>query len=433
MAETRIVIPYAPRAPQQELHDDMDRCRFGVGVAHRRFGKSVMAANQLQRSALRSQLRDFRAAFIGPTYTQTKAILWDHLKYYSRVVPRVAYNESELRVDYPNGARVRLFGADNPDSLRGMYFDEVIFDEFDMMKMDAWTSIVRPALIDRKGRAYFIGTYKEENGPLGQITDYALAHREDADEPWFLRIYPVSETGIVPEPELRQIREALSPEEYGREMECKRIGAVKGSILGRWIDDAQQEGRIGVVDYDPRLRVYTSWDLGMGDPCAIWFWQQVGAEIRFIDYHEAKGEGLHYYALELQRRGWLYAEHIAPHDIAVRELGTGKSRLEVAASLGIFFRVLPQVSQTLRDEESEQIHAARMLLPRCRFDARRCAAGLRALRSWHFPYNEATGTLGSKGVHDWASHGAKSFCYGAMGMREVAQVERPEPDTRWIR
>lgn len=428
-----IELPYKPREFQLESHRLMDSKRFGVIVAHRRFGKSVMVANHLQKAAILAKVPRWRGAFIGPTYKQAKAILWDHLRHYTGRVPLVQYNESELRVDYHNGSRIRLFGADNPDSLRGLYFDWACFDEYDLMQSSVWTEIVRPALVDRGGKATFIGTFKHENGPLGLIADYATANPDE----WFLRVFPASQTGVIPEKELAELRATLSTEEYAREFECKRVGSVQGSVFGRWIEEAEEEGRVGEVLPDPRLPVTTAWDLGIGDPCAIWFVQQVGSEVRVIDYHEAKGEGLDYYAQMLREKaaefGYIYREHLAPFDIGVRELGTGRSRFEVAGQLGLHFRVLPQISQRLRSEEDEQIHAARMLLPRVRFDAKRCMPGLRSLRSWRYVFNEAHQSYSQTPLHDWASHGAKAFCYLALGIREVTRVERPEPNRGWIR
>lgn len=430
-----IVIPYRRRPQQREVHALCRKHRFGVVVAHRRMGKSVLFFNHLQRSALMSDPKtasNWRGAFIGPTYTQAKGILWDHAKHYSAGIPGRKVNESELWIEFASGARIRLYGADNPDSLRGLYFDEVVFDEFDLMRMEVWTSVVRPAISDRRGNAYFIGTFKGEGGPLGEIYDLA-----EETEGWFTRVYPASETGVLPQSELDEMRAAMSPEEYAREFECVRGGAVVGSILGRLVDEADAEGRIREVPHDPALPVDTAWDLGFRDSNAIWFAQRVGAEVRLIDYYEASGEGLPHYARVLQDKGYVYREHIAPHDIAVSELGTGKSRLEIAQGLGIHFRVLPRVSGLERAQVENRIEAARVLLPRCYFDQVKCKPGLEALRAWRRERNERMSAPGKDSfrptpVHDWASHGADSFTHLAMGLQRVAKVSRPEPNTRWV-
>lgn len=423
-----IVIPYVPRDAQQEIHDLCESTRFGVVVAHRRFGKSVCFANELQRRALSTDRDDWRGAFLGPFYSQTKQIVWDVLRAYSRCIPGVKYNESELRIDYPNGSRIRLYGADSPDTLRGIGLDAAVFDEFDLMLSRIWTEVVRPALVDRGGSAYFIGTFKQIDGPLAELYDYAGDEREN----WFRRLYRASETGHVDPEELESSKEIMSDEEYAREFECERTSSVQGSIFGPLVDRADAEGRIRNVHHDEALPVTTAWDLGIGDAMALWFLQLAGNEIRCIDYYEHAGEGLAHYAQVLQDKPYTYADHIAPHDIAVRELGTGMSRLEVASSLGIHFRVLPRVSQNARSEVDERIEAARRILPRCYFDRVKCKAGLDALRSWRRTVNARTGVLNSKPLHDWSSHGSDAFTYAAMGITEQRRVERPRANREWV-
>ena len=427
---TAIQIPYEPRPAQQAIHDLCDTHRFGVAVCHRRFGKSVCFANELLRRALATDKSDWRGAFIGPTYSQAKSILWDELKRYTNTLPRefLKFNESELRIDFANGSRIRLFSNDRKgDDLRGLYFDTVIFDEFDLCSMRTWTEAVRPAISDRRGDAYFIGTFKAVSGPLGQVFDTA-----GTSDDWFRRIYKASETGYLDADELRSNESILSTEEYAREFECIRVAAVRGAIFGKVLREIEEEKRVGKVPYDPAVKVGTSWDLGVGDSTSVWFYQQVGMEVRLIDYLENSGEGLAYYARELQNKPYVYGEHIAPHDIGVRELGTGRSRLEVAQELGINFRVLPRVSQSGRSEIDERIDAGRRLLPRCWIDEEKCAKGLEALRSWHRAENVRTGELHPTPVHDWASHGADAFTYLAMGLREQRTVNRPKVASGWV-
>lgn len=428
VAPIHVEIPYTPREQQREVHDLVDSHRFGVIVAHRRWGKSVCFANELIKRAVSTRRKDYRAAFLSPTYQQSKAVIWDELRRYTEPLPRDQYsfNESELRLDFANGARIRLFGADNPDRLRGQYFDDVVADEMDIVKLETFTEIIRPAISDRKGNFYAIGTFKYSNGALGQL--YDMAGEEDDDNGWFRRIYAVGSSESLDPEEVADAQRVMSREEFAREYECVRVAAVKNAILGRYIDEADAAGRISSVPHDPALPVITAWDLGVGDSTAIWFVQQAGrGEVRLIDYHEASGEGLPYYAQMLKEKGYTYADHIAPHDIGVRELGTGKSRLEVAMSLGINFRVLPRVSQNVRSEIDERIEASRTLIPRCWFDREKTAEGIEALRSWHRDTNPSTGELKSSPVHDWASHGSDAFGYLAMGIRPVADVSRPRP------
>ena len=142
MAE--VVIPYKPRELQALLHDRLER--FNVLVCHRRFGKTVFAINEMIRLALTVDKDRPRAAYMCPLFKQAKQVAWDMVKHYSRVIPGVIFNESELRADYPNGGRLQLFGADNADALRGIYLDGVVLDEYAQMSPRAWSEVLRPAL-----------------------------------------------------------------------------------------------------------------------------------------------------------------------------------------------------------------------------------------------------------------------------------------------
>jgi hypothetical protein len=372
--------------------------RWGAMVCHRRFGKTVLAINHLIRAALTCKRLRPRFAYIGPTYRASKAIAWDYLKYYSRPIPGVQFNESELRADYPNGGQVRLYGGDSPDALRGLYLDGVVPDEYGLHQSDLFSSVLRPALSDREGWALFLGT------PNGRNQFYEIIEHARREPGWFYGCYKASETGIIPPHELLASRAVMTDDEYQQEWECSFSAAVKGAIYAKELDKARSEGRVRLVPHDPTIPVDTDWDLGIGDSTAIWFSQSLrSGEIRLIDYHEAQGEGLPYYANVLAKRGYVYGEHWAPHDIAVKELGSGRSRLETAQSLGIKFRVVPKLGI------EEGIHAVRMLMGRCWFDETKCQAGLEALQHYRRDYNTRIQEFTDRPVHDFASHGSDAF------------------------
>lgn len=210
--EVNVDTGYRPRASQQEIHQNLKR--FSVLVCHRRFGKTVLAVNALIDAATRNKLPRPRYGYVAPLYSQAKSIAWDYLKEYSAPIPGVRRNESELWVELPNGARIRLFGADNPDALRGMYFDGVALDELAQMKPETWTEVIRPALADRKGWALFIGT------PKGINIFYELYEQAVRDPSWFAGFYPVSKTGLIVETELEAARATMSDNQYRQEFEC---------------------------------------------------------------------------------------------------------------------------------------------------------------------------------------------------------------------
>lgn len=185
--------------------------------------------------------------------------------------------------------------------------------------------------------------------------------------------------------------------------------AVEGAYYAEQMARLETDTRITRVPWEPRVEVETWWDLGMDDDMAIWFVQRVAQEIRVIDYYANSGEGLLHYAKELKSRPYNYSRHVGPHDIEVRELGTGKSRKETAEEMGLRpFEVAPKL------EVQDGIEAVRNLLPRCWFDAEKCADGVRGLKNYRKDWDENRGVWLPRPRHDWASHPADAFRTGAV-------------------
>ena len=410
---TEIHIPYSPRPLQRKLHDALRDKRWGVVVCHRRFGKTVMAINHLLRDAILTDKTNPRYAYIAPTYRQAKNVAWDYLKQFGGAIPMARFHETELRCDLPNGARIQLLGAENPDSLRGIYLDGAVLDEMADMPESLFPEIIRPALSDRKGWSVFIGT------PRGHNAFFELYEAATGQQDWFTQVYKASETGILDEEELSAAQAMMSNDQFQQEFECSWVANVPGAIFGKELQESQEKGRITEIPYDEGYRVDTWWDLGVGDSTAVWFTQSIGRAIYVIDFYENRNEGLPHYAGVLQQKGYLYGTHNAPHDIEVRELGSGKSRREIAYDLGINFRVVPKLPL------EDGIHAAQLLLARCSFDRSKCKEGLECLRHYHRAYNEKARSFRATPVHDWSSHGADAFRYLAVGLRESRQYERP--------
>jgi phage terminase large subunit len=400
---SEINIGYTPRPQQVALHQALDTHRWVVAVCHRRMGKTVCSINHLIFSALEATIDRPRYAYIAPTYRQAKLIAWDYVKAYTSPLPGIVHRESDLIVNFPNGARLQLFGADNPDALRGLFFDGVVFDEFGLQPANVFSEVVRPALTDRKGWALFLGT------PNGKNQFYDAVQTAQTHEEWALLTFPVSATGLIEDPELDAARNVMTPDEYQCEFECSFEAAVKGAIYADQLDTARKDGRICAVPYEASLPVDTDWDLGMGDATAIIFSQSLrSGEVRLIDFVEASGEGLQYYANVLATRPYTYGTHWAPHDIAVRELGTGKSRLEVAAGFGLNFEVTPRVTGGSSEVE-DGIHAARLIWSQCWFDETKTRPLIEALQHYRRDYNTRLGEFRATPVHDWSSHAADAF------------------------
>jgi len=379
--------------------------RFACIVAHRRAGKTVACIHDLLDGALRCERTRPRFAYISPYLKQSKTVAWDYLR--AAIAPLCAWgatvHESELRCDLRNGGQVRLYGADNADALRGIYLDGVVLDEFADFDPRVWGEILRPALADRNGTAVFIGT------PRGRNAFWEMWKRSQEDDEWFSLMLKASETGLIPAAELARAKRDLSEDQYAQEFECSFDAAIVGSYYGKLINAAEAEKRICGVPVEPAAQVWTAWDLGIRDATAIWWAQVVGREIRLIDYYEASGADLGHYVRQVLDRNHVYAGHIVPHDAQAKELGTGKSRLEVLESLGL--RNLT-VAPLHRVEDG--INAVRVLLPKCWFDATRCARGLEALKLYRAEYDDKLQALRPRPVHDWASHGADAMRYLAM-------------------
>ena len=422
--ETVVQIDYRPRKFQREVSKLMRAKRFGVLVCHRRFGKTVLDVNLLQQGALAEQLPRPRFAYIGPTYRQAKATAWDYVQYYARPIPGIAFNQSELRADYPNQGQVRLYGADNPDSLRGIYLDGAALDEFGMHPAKTFSEVIGPTLVDRGGWVLFTGTPNGKN-QFYDIAQEAKDRQAKGDPDWFFAEYKASQTGLLDAGYLRQARSVMTPDEYQQEFECSFEAAVKGAYYSVEMQQARDSGRVGRVPIEPLLPVDTTWDLGVGDSTAIWFTQSLRTgEVRVVDYYEATGEGIPHYIAYIKAKNYVYGEHWAPHDIQVKEFASGRSRLETAASLGLNFRVCPNVPF------DDGIHAARMLFPKCYFDAERCKVGLEALQHYRKDYNSRIDEFKATAVHDWASHAADAWRYLAVRQQvpvEARQRSAPPP------
>ena len=402
MAE--LIIPYKPREHQLKVHELLEGKRFAVVVAHRRFGKTVAALNHLIREAVLNTKETPRYAYIAPTYGQAKRVAWDYLVKYTDPLGGTN-NISELRVDFW-GRRIQLYGSDNPDSLRGQFFDGVIIDEVGDQNPKIWTDIVRPALTDRKGWCLFIGT------PKGHNHFKELRDRAEKEDGWGLLEFKASETGVVDEVELKAAKNEMGEDKYRQEFECSFDAAVEGSYFGQILNELEAKKHMQEIPREELSRTFTAWDLGMGDSTSIWVAQLVGTEVRLLDYYENHGVGLDHYVKWIRDNDYEKAEHILPHDVRVRELGTGKSRMEMLEEAGLEIKIAPRMSL------DDGIQAVRRLLPRCWFNVPKVQNGLNCLRNYRRDYDEKRKIFYERPLHDWSSHGSDSFRYLALGLDE---------------
>lgn len=405
---------YEPRPAFEGFHHRENR--WSVIVAHRRAGKTVAAVLDLVTAALSCTRHRPQFFYIGPLLKQAKAIAWNYLVDLTEGI-RADKSEVELKVWLPNGAMIQIGGADNPDSWRGNYADGVVIDEMGDIKPSMWGEVVRPMLSDRLGFAVFIGT------PKGRNMFYDL-HRTAQEEPgWFHLVLKASETGIIPEEELEDARRTMTAEAYAQEYECEFDVPVIGAIYREQLTAAYEQGRVDDFPYDPQYPVDTYWDLGILDPTSILFGQfnrRLNRTV-FIDYFEGVGQGLAHYAKVLQTKPYVYGKHFGPHDISVRDYGSGQTRIETARQLGIRFETKGDGRQSVTPNVGieEGIQACITHFPLCYFDQRNCADLLEALKNYRREYVEEAGTYRSKPVHNWASHGADAFRVWGLNYGQV--------------
>jgi len=347
-------------------------------------------------------VNESRYAYIAPTYKQAKNIAWDILKKYCRKIEGVEFNESELRADFLNGSRITLYGADNPDALRGIALWGVVFDEYSQQPSNIFTEIIRPALADHKGYGIWIGT------PKGKNDFYRLYEQGKDDKSWLSLLLKVSDTNLISQEELDDARKIMTEDEYNQEWNCSFEASIKGAYYAEQINQARKEERIKDIPYSSAIPVHTWWDLGVGDSTAIGFFQRVGQEWRMIDYYEASGEGLQHYIKVLKEKNYVYGEHYAPHDIEVREFSTGASRKTTAQGLGIHFRIAPNLSV------DDGIQAVRTKFSELFIDEKKCARFIDCISQYRKEWDDKLGEFKNKPLHDWTSHAADMLRYWAV-------------------
>ena len=399
---TRLWVPYKPRRAFADFHNREQR--WAILVCHRRCGKTTALVADMLRKALEGP-RDGNYAYIAPFLSQAKSISWSILLGLTNDVAVKRY-ESELRIDLFNGAKIRLYGADNPDALRGNRFDGLALDEYADIKKSLFDEVLRPALADRKGWAIFAGTPKG----VGHFRDlYESATR---DPKWYVAYLPVSVTGLLDKEELDDARALMTPETYAQELECSWVAPRSGSFYGDLLETAENEGRIGDVPADSDLPVSAAFDLGWRDSTAIWTWQPRPGGFAIVDHDEAAGRTLDDWVDLLLAKGYTYDCLWLPHDARAKSLQTGRSTIEQLLAHGFKCRIAPE----LRVQQG--IDAVRMVLPQCHFHEPTTRIGLRRLREYRRLWSDANQAYSNQPKHDAASHSADAMRMAALVMEE---------------
>jgi hypothetical protein len=399
---------YVPRKWFMPFH--LRATRWAILVAHRRAGKTVAAINDTVEKASRNTRPNPRYAYVCPLLRQAKDVAWQYLKEAAAPFnPKIS--ESALYVELsalPNSPRITLYGADNPDSFRGQYFDGLVLDEFGNMTQETFTEVLLPALVDRRGWCVLMGT---PNGPNHFRDAY---YKRKSDPGWFTSLIPVTDTGVIPEDDLREMRDIMDPEQYAQEMLCSFEASVRGAIYARQMEVAQSEGRISAFPVDKYTPVDVVMDLGYRDATAMVFAQARPDGLLMAHAHSDNMRPISHYIQYIKdyfARTQLKAGTIwLPHDARAKSLQTGKSIIDAFRSAGMRPRLVPELDLL------DGIEAARKMFPVWYFQERECEGMLLALKSYHRKYDTDRRVFINEPVHDWASHCADAFRYASIAL-----------------
>ena len=410
-AEREIVLPYKPRRHFLPLHASKARWKFAV--CHRRAGKTVALANTLIKAALENPRTDPppRYAYVGPSFDQTKDLVWGYLKHYTSAIPGIRHLEGDLIVVFPGGANIRLYGgALAYERMRGIYLDGAVLDEYPLLAPQAFTSVVRPCLADYHGFAIVSGT------SAGDDHFHKLMLRAEDDPSWDIFDIKITDTGTdaLSLEEVEEMRKDMSVDEFAREMLNSFEAPVEGAYYAEALNDLQMAGRVTRVSPDLNTDVITAWDLGIRHLQVVWLFQLAGREVHWIDYIEGVGKKLSHYTdllhLKAKVGGFKYRAHLLPHDVEVRELSTGHSRKHELNGL------LAEPVLTVPNHNTEDgITATRGVLGVSWFDENACRRGLARIRSYR---RGKTGIA----VPDEAEDAADAFRTGCVGIALVSSM-----------
>lgn len=381
--------------------------RFNVLVVHRRAWKTTVSISYVLYKALQSKGFYW---YISPTYKQSKAIAWDILKKFAREIPQTVINESELQITLFNGSKIRLFWADNPDSLRWLDLRWVIFDEYAQQPHVIYSEIVFPMINANNWWVIWIWT------PKGRNAFHRLYQKSLTDEKYHWILLKASDSKLLTEEQIDQARQEMTDDEYNQEYECSFDAAIKWAYYRKEIEQARNEWRFKAWLFDPILDVYTVWDLWMSDYMAILFIQINGNEIRIIDSIQHNWEGFQYYKAELDKKPYNYTAHYFPHDIEVRELSTWASRLETVRDLFWSDKVyiLPKL------QVIDWINAVRRCFNNVWIDEKNIDL-IEALTNYRQKLDEKRDVFLNRPEHDEYSHLADAMRYTAIAYEQLVK------------
>jgi hypothetical protein len=372
-------------------------------VAHRRAGKTVAAVNDLIEKASYNTRENPRYAYIAPLLRQAKDIAWQYLKDFAQPYsPKI--NESQLYVELsalPNSPRITIYGADNPDSFRGLYLDGAVLDEFGNMRGSIWQEVLLPALIDRRGWAVFMGT---PNGP-NHFRD--MWYESVDDEGWFNTLLPVTATQIIPLEDLAEMKKIMDPEQYAQEMLCSFEASVRGAIYARQM----------------------IMDIGFKDQSTMGFAQRHFDGILMGHSHGDNLKPIGHYIKYIKEywgdNGLKPGQIWLPHDAKARSLQTGKAIINHFQTANLRPKLVPRL------DVIDGIAAVRTTFPGIYINEKKNRTLILALKTYHRKYDEELKRFSDEPVHDWSSDWCDMFRYFAIVENPRARpITVPSPYTK---
>lgn len=419
---TQIVLDkFQPRPYQAPIIDAVENRGYKrvIAILPRRAGKDLTAFNLCIRECIRKPCVIY---YIFPTYSQAKKVIWDSVTNTGdRILDYVpselvdSMNSQEMKIRFKNGSLLQLVGSDNYDSLMGTNPQGVVFSEYALQDPRAY-QYIRPILTANFGWAVFISTPRGKNH-LWELYQIAITNPA-----WFCMKLTVEDTKHIPLSEIDKERQEgiMSEDLIQQEYYTSFTMGVEGAYYSKYIDKMKIENRISRVPWNSGYKVHTAWDLGVSDSTAIIFFQLVGQSINIIDCYEHNKEGLEHYIKYLEAKPYQYGKHIAPHDIEVKEFGTGMTRLEKARQLGIKFTVAPRLSI------SDGIEAVRTVLSRTWIDDTYCVKLIKSLENYRQEFDPKAKIYKSNPLHDWTSHFCDSVRYMCVSLNKVKEGMTPE-------
>lgn len=435
----KIRIPHDPSTQDKTWHPREHQCdvweymldggKRAIEVWHRRSGKDEVCLAWACKAA-HQEVGNYWHML--PEASQARKAIWEavdphkSMKRIDAAFPKVLRKNtrnSDMMIEFRNGSTWQVIGSDNYDSLVGSTPRGVVFSEWALADPQAW-AYLKPILEENNGWSLFITTSRGPNHAK-RMYDAAIGNDE-----WHASLLTAHDTGLVDDVTLKRIErdyiddfgDVVGRAMFEQEYLCSFEAAILGAVYGAEMREAREQGRVGEVVYDRAHPVETWWDLGYRDPTAIWFVQRVGASLHAIDYYENNLAGLDHYVEVLQGKGYVYSQHLVPHDAGKGEVGTGTSLVEQGQALGV------KLDRQALTPLMHGINATRPIIGRMRFDSKRCERGIDALTNYRYEWNDARHTLSPKPLHDWSSHGADALRTGAMakdiGLRSRKHIRR---------